>query len=1038
MRSFRKLSLLLVFTCISLLAVSQSVSVSGKVTDSKGEGVPGINVIVKGSSKGTATGNDGTFTINAPANSTLVFSGVGFAQQEVSLNGRTEINVQLAASQNELNEVVVTALGINRQAKSLVYATQTIKPGELTGVRDANNVLGSLQGKIANAVITQGSGGVGSGARIVLRGNRSIQGTNNALIVVDGVPIDNSTYSTAGSDFGSVQGSDGASNINPDDIESVTVLRGASAAALYGSQAGNGVIVITTKKGSKDRISVSLNSGAVLESAFALPKVQNSYGQGSLGEFRDSLLTADSWGPKMTGQPWVNYLGQPTTYSPQPDNIKNFFRTAQSFNNSISVSGGNDKSQTYLSYTNNSNEGIVPGNSLLRHTVTLHVTNQISKRFSTDAKVTYLVQDIKNRPRTGEENSPTIDIYNIPRNVSTAEAEQYQYISNVGVPTPTPYPSTLTSIYQNPYWLIHNTAINESRNRVMGFLSAKYQIVPWLSFTGRANLDRTFNKLTTQYAQGTLLWAHAGGYYQQQTITTTQKWFDGIFEGNNQIGLDFKVNYHAGLIFQDVQSDQLTNTADGLNVTNKFSLNYATNPNMYQYGDQVQTQAAFGQASFSFKDAVFLDASLRNDWDSRLPKPYSFQYYSLGASAVLSDLMAMPNGISFLKASINYAEVGNGGQFGLLNSTYGYSQGAGNGFLSRSVVLPFPTLKPEIVKNLEAGIEARFIDNRLGFTLTYYKSNSSNQLLSINLPTPTGYSTQYLNAGNIQNQGVELVLNANPVRSKDINWDITLNFALNRNKVVKLSDEIKTVYLSGGYGRSATPIVKEGGSYGDLLSLKWLKDSKGNYEVNTDGTPYTSYISGDPQEYIGNFNPRETMGLTNTIRYKAFSLRALIDGKIGGVIVSGTELNLAFSGIPKITEKYREGGWSLGGVDVNGAPVTKTITSQQFWQVASGKRYGVAEFFTYDATNFRVRELSLGYDIPLHSKVFVKGARISAIARNVFWIYRGKSILDIPGLGKRKMDFDPDMSLGNGNFQGIEYGTLPATRTYGLNLQLTF
>ena len=267
MRSFRKLSLLWAFSCISLLAISQSVRVSGKVTDAKGSGVPGINGIVKGSTKGTATGNDGTFTINTSANSILVFSGVGFAQQEISLNGRTNIDVQLAASRNELNEVVVTALGINRQAKSLVYATQTIKPAELTGVRDANNVLGSLQGKIANAVITQGSGGVGSGARIILRGNRSIQGDNNALIVVDGVPIDNSTYSTAGSDFGSVQGSDGASNINPDDIESVTILRGASAAALYGSQAGNGVIVITTKKGSKDRISVSLNSGAVLESA---------------------------------------------------------------------------------------------------------------------------------------------------------------------------------------------------------------------------------------------------------------------------------------------------------------------------------------------------------------------------------------------------------------------------------------------------------------------------------------------------------------------------------------------------------------------------------------------------------------------------------------------------------------------------------------------------------------------------------------------------------------------------------------------------
>jgi hypothetical protein len=487
-----------------------------------------------------------------------------------------------------------------------------------------------------------------------------------------------------------------------------------------------------------------------------------------------------------------------------------------------------------------------------------------------------------------------------------------------------------------------------------------------------------------------------------------------------------------------MQSDQLTSTADGLNVTNQFSLNYATNPNMYQYGQEVQTQAAFGQASFSYKDAVFLDASLRNDWDSRLPNPYSFQYYSLGASAVISDLITLPEKISFLKASINYAEVGNGGQFGLIKPLYGYSQGAGNGFLSRGTTLPFPTLKPEIVKNLEAGIEARFMDNRLGFTITYYKSNSSNQLLSINLPTATGYNLQYINAGNIQNQGIELVLNATPVRTRDLNWDLTLNFALNRNKVVKLDENIKTVYLSGGYGRSATPIVKEGGSYGDLLSFKWIQDSKGTYELSADGTPYTTYLSGDPQEYIGNFNPKETMGLTNTIRYKAFSLRALIDGRIGGIIVSGTELNLAFSGIPKVTEQYREGGWNLAGVDKDGNPVNKSITAQQFWQVASGKRYGVAQFFTYDATNFRVRELSLGYDIPLRSKEIVKGARISAVARNVFWIYRGKSILDIPGLGKRKMDFDPDMSLGNGNYQGIEYGTLPATRTYGLNLQLTF
>jgi hypothetical protein len=382
--------------------------------------------------------------------------------------------------------------------------------------------------------------------------------------------------------------------------------------------------------------------------------------------------------------------------------------------------------------------------------------------------------------------------------------------------------------------------------------------------------------------------------------------------------------------------------------------------------------------------------------------------------------------------------VGNGGQFGLLTSSYGYGQGAGNGFLSRSTTLPFPGLKPEIVKSLEASIEARFMDDRFGFTATYYKSNSYNQLLRIPLPTATGYSVKYINAGNIQNQGLELVLNATPVQKKDLNWNIEFNFALNRNKVIRLSPDEKVVYLSGGFGRSATPQVKEGGSYGDMVAFQWVKDTKGRYEVNADGSPVTSNAIGLEQGLIGNFNPKENLGLTNTIRYKAFSLRVLADGRIGGVIVDGTEMNLAFSGIPEVTGKYREGGLNLKGVDANGAPVSATINAQKFWQTVSNQRYGTAEFFAYDATNFRVREISIGYEIPLHANLFIKAARIPAVARNVLWIYRGKSILDIPGIGTRKMTFDPDMSLGNGNFQGISYGTLPATRTYGVNLQLTF
>jgi TonB-linked SusC/RagA family outer membrane protein len=1037
--TYQKVLLLLLVLLCGGIVFGQGHTIKGKITDDKAAPVAGATVRIKGTNIATSTKSDGTFSLpSSSATVTLVVSSVGFATKEIAASEGSEASILLLGDSKQLGEVVVTALGIQRQARTLVYATQSIKPQQLTEVRDPNNVLNSLQGKVANAVITQGSGGPGSGARIVLRGNRSIQGSNNALIVVDGVPINNSTNGTAGSDFGSVQGSDGASSINPDDIESMTVLTGASAAALYGSSAGNGVIVITTKKGAKDRLTVNVNSGAVMERAWALPKVQNSYGQGNSGAIVDSLFGA-SWGPKMTGQNWTNFLGKQTTYSAQPDNIKDFFNTGSSFNNSIGVSGGSDKTQTYASYTNNTINGIITNNSLVRHTMTARVTNQVNKWFSIDAKATYLVQDIKNKPRTGEENAPVIDIYNIPRNVSLAEAKNYQFINNVGVPQPLAWPSTNAGIYQNPYWMVYNTSLGESRDRLIGFLSTKFTLTPWLSFTARANLDRTFDRLNAKYDQGTVLWTpNPGGSYQEQTIVETQKWFDGIFEGNNKITEDIKVNYHVGAIYEDHLWNRLTNTASGLVVTNKFSLNYAATPTMYSEGSQVQNQAVFGQANFAYKSGLFIDGSFRNEWDSRLGPPHTYQYYSVGGSAILTDLFTLPSTFSFLKASLSYAQVGNGGQFGLLTPSYSYGAGAGNGFLSRGTTLPFPDLKPEIVKSTEASIEARFMNDRLGFTATYYKSNSYNQLLAIPLPSATGYSKKYINAGNIQNKGFEFVINATPVRDRDFGWDINLNLAMNRNKVVALDPEIKVVYLAGGFGRSATPQVAEGGSYGDLVSFQWAKNSSGQHLVNANGTPLTTDVLKQPQTYIGNVMPKETMGMTNSFHYKSFNLRLLIDGRIGGIIVDGTEMNLAFSGIPEATSKFREGGLNLAGVDTTGKGVSTTITAQQFWQKASYQRYGVAEFFTYSATNFRVRELTVGYDIPVKSNMFIKTARINLIARNLMWIYRGKSILDLPGLGKRTMSFDPDMSLGNGNYQGISYGTLPATRSYGLNLQFTF
>jgi len=1029
----RILSAFVIFLLAGAPAFAQTVS--GRVTTSAdGTALPGVSVLVKGTTTGLTTDSDGRYSVAVPDESSiLVFSFIGFITQEITVGSRSTIDVVMQDDATQLSEVVVTALGIPRETKTLVYATQTVKPSTLVEVRDANNVLNSLQGKVANALITQGSGGPGSGARIVLRGNRFIQGSNNALIVVDGIPITNSTNGTITSDFGGLQGSDGASSINPDDIESVTVLPGASSAALYGSQAGNGVILITTKKGRNERVSVNINSGLTLERPFALPAMQNEYGQGNSGVLNAS--SGESWGARMDGQTFTGYMGEQRTYSPQPDNVKDFFRTGQSWNNSIGISGGSDKMQTYLSYTNNSVQGIMPRNDMNRHTVNLRVSNQISKKFSTDAKITYILQDINSKYEFGEAG-PYTELLQIPRNVSLSDAKHFENITPLGVPERAPYPVINPALYQNPYWEVYRKEHNENRDRIMGFLQAKFDLTDWLHITGRVNIDKTSDKRQFIRYQG-----HSGtpptngGSYGEYFITNEQNWFDAMLAGSNNITTDLKIDYRAGAIVQDRKYAAVYDDANGLNVPNVFSLNFATNRDIFQDASQTRIHSAFAQFNLGFKEAIFLDASFRNDWDSRLPSPYTNPYYSVGLSAIISDLTTLPTAISFLKLSANLAEVGNGGQPQIRFNTFGYEQGAGHGYISRSTTRAIPDLKPETVRNIEFGLDAKFMENRLGFNLTFYKSNSFFQLLRVPAPAATGFYDQYVNAGDIQNTGIELVLNATPVRTTNLTWDVLFNLGMNRNKVIKMTDDIESFNLEG-FSRSATPQVKVGGSYGDMVGFRWMKDDQGRLLVTATGRPLSSITTGE-LEYIGNFNPKATMGLTNTINFGKVYLRLLIDGRIGGEVVDGTEQLIAYNGATEGTLSFREGGWNLGGVGTDGNPVTATINAQDFWTTASGGRYGSAEFFTYDATSFRIRELAIGFNVPVPADFFVRSAKLSLVARNVMFLYRGSSTLDIPGIGKRKMNFDPDMALGNGNWQGISYGTSPATRSIGFNLQLS-
>ena len=1042
----RTLLLFLFLLACSCMAFAQGQTITGKIYEESNKSpIPGATITIKDTRKSVTAGADGGFSIQTPAGPvTLIISSIGFSTKQIVAQPGVPVEILLVTDSRQLGEVVVTALGIVRQAKSLAYATQTIPTAQLTEVRPTDNFMSGLTGKVANLVVTQGSGGLGSGTQIILRGNRDINGDNNALIVVDGVPWLNPTYSTAGNDYGSLQTTDGSAELNADDIESMTILRGATAAALYGTQAGNGAIVISTKKGHASHYTVSVNSGITFNRPFALPQFQNTYGQGNNGQITaDSSTFGDSWGAKMQGQSFTNYLYNKDTYTAQPNNVKDFFNTGLSVNNSVSVAGGNDKVQSYLSYTNTYQKGIMPNNDLNRHNLDFRISGQITPKLTYDGKATYINTTINGIPRTGEENSPTFDAYQMPRSMKLSEAKDYQSISAVGVPAPTNWPSTNNSIYQNPYWMLNNTFITDDRERLVGFAALKYAITPWLSVRGSANFDRITDDLEQKYQQGTLLWnTNSGGSFNINNIVNEQRWFDLMVEGHNNLAKDLKISYHVGTIRDDVTQDIKNAGSNGLNFANKFSLNFASNPAITQSGSESLTQAVFGQANISWRDAIFLDGSLREDWASPLPAPYRYSYPSAGLSAVLSELVTLPQAISFLKVNGTFAEVGNPGSPYLLNSTITYDQGAGNGSMQRSLVYPIPNLKPEKVRNYEAGFEIRFLHDALGLQADYYHSNTFNQLLTIPLPVATGYSTQYINAGNIENHGIEITLNATPIKMRDFSWDISGNFSLNRNKVISLSPDLSVVLLGGANSRSAQPEVRVGGSFGDLWSYQWIKNTKGQYEVqstgSTPGAPLTTAITQDTLQYLGNYNPRELVGLTNTFQYKHFSLRFLIDGRIGGTIVSGTEMNLSFAGITKNTTSYREGGLNLNGVDATGAPVTTAITAQEFWQAASQQRYGTGSFFAYNATSFRLRELSLGYDIPIRNTTVIKSLKISAVARNLFWIYRGSSILDIPGIGKRKMWFDPDVANGTGVFQGAEYGAIPSTRSLGFNLKASF
>jgi TonB-linked SusC/RagA family outer membrane protein len=1019
---------------ISLAGYSQNAkTIIGTVTNAAMEPLVGTTVHTRNSNVTVVTDKDGKFKIDAGSKDILVFTNVGYATREIPVNNQTVINVVLQDKAMQMSDVIVTALGIKRQTRTLAYATQQISGADITAVKDpGGNIMNSLTGKVANLVVTPAGSGPGGAAKVILRGNRSINGNNNALIVVDGVPIDN-TMSTEASGGGSANtfgtqvksissgysGMDGASSINPEDVESITVLKGPAAAALYGSRAANGALIITTKSGKSGKISVNYNGGFSVDDPYFLNKFQNTYGRGNAGVF--GANAAQSWGAKAT------------TY---PDNVKSFYRNGVLLNNSIDVSGGTDNLRGFVSYTNNTTDGIIPKNQLNRNNLNLRLSAQVIPKLTMDVKMTYLNQTIDHLPRLGDQGINN-EAYIMPRDLSADSLKIFEKTDPITA-QPIPIYWTNSATFLNPYWEVNRMNVKQQRDRTMLMGSLKYAFTDWLSLQARYSLDKYNDLITGSYFNGTTLnpFNTPGGLYEESNINHWERNVDLLLSGNNKLSENFNVTYNLGASLLDIKGGNTTTVANGLSVINKFNFNFASNLAVTNVPIKKEIQSIYGNIQFDYRHLLYLDASLRNDWSSTLPSPYSYSYPSVGLTAIISDMIKLPDWVSFGKVRVAYTNVGNDADPYRLNQRYVYGLGAGNGFISRDNTKSIIDLKPEQTHSFEAGLDWKFFNNRFGIDASFYENNTINQLVLIGLPAASGFQTQYVNVGNIKNTGFELMLSGNPIRKNSFNWNTYINFGLNRNKIISLKDGITQTTLSPSTNFGQL-IIKPGGSYGDIYGYGWAKDAAtGKYLINNNGLPVAT---SSQNQKLGNFNPDYTIGWNNTFEYKKFSLSFQIDGRVGGIIVSGTDALMSYYGVSDFTTKFRDGGLVLPGVHSDGTPNTTAITSEKLWTTLSngGRSSGYDQFFAFSATNFRLRELSLGYNFNVKNSL-IKVARLSLTGRNLFFLYRGKSLIDIPGIGKRELPVDPESALGTSNFQGIESGMPPVVRSLGVNLHLNF
>lgn len=1079
-------------------ATTAQSSITGKVTSGDdGSPIPGANVLVKGTTAGTMTDAEGNFTmgIDSP-DATLVISFVGYTTQEFSLAGRTHIEAVLSSDATQLQEVVVTALGLEREKRDLGYAVQEINGDEMSKARETN-VGNALAGKIAGVTVVGNPSGIGGSSRITIRGERSLNiNKNQPLFIVDGVPITNEVFGSSGRNNQEVDYGNGAGVVNPDDVESMTVLKGASATALYGSRGQNGVIIIKTKSGKGSKSAVSVNTTVTFEKPLRLPDYQNVYGQGLNGEFefldgngggvRDGV--DENWGPRMDGQ-LVKQFDSPTAnglrgadvgnlntqigpadlasqlairgdiiatpFLPQPDNVKDFFETGVTFTQNVAVSGSNEKGDLRASYTLLDQKGMVPNTDLKRHTFSLSGNYQLTPRLNFHSTVNYVKNLSDNRPNLsyGTENIMYLLNCWFPRSANISSLRNYWQAGREGLNQF----NFNYNYHDNPYFNLYENTNGQEMDRIYGNVSAQYRFNDWLLLMARVGTDYSDDFRTRKRAYSTQ--RYPLGSYREEQVFLQETNADFLLSLNKEIGTDFSISASVGgnamrrrYNLSDISAPQLT--VPGIYSLNnsRVALEYFS----FQSEKRINSLYAFTQ--FGYKNYLFLELTARNDWSSTLPSNNrSYFYPSASLSFVLSDLVDLAgSGISFAKLRAGYAQVGNDTDPFQLLSTYAAQNPAqGLPTYSESAIIQNANLKPEQSSSFEAGFDVRFFGNRFGVDATFYQTNSRNQILNVPLTLTSGYDSRVINAGLIENRGIEVMVDFQPVKTDIFEWTVNLNYSSNRSVVKELykdpesGQEINNYVLADKY---VTVEARVGERMGDMYGIGYMRVSNdpnnpyfdptgqfvGQIIYNDQGKP----LPTNNTIKLGNYNPDWLGGIYNRFKFKGLSLGFLFDIRQGGEVYSHTQTVGREGGIISETLEGRANGYDLslegngvvgpgvvpvsnGEGQITGFTPNTTKLSAREWHTSITLGRRLIESMVYDASFVKLREVQIGYTFPqrMLGKLPVRDLSLSLVGRNLFlWT-------DVPHI-----DTETASNAGGTIIPGVESVAIPSARSYGFNL----